>query len=335
MITSLSITNFKGIEQENLELRPLTVLTGLNSTGKSTCLQSILCTLYYSRPNASILLNDMGFDFQSVRNKNVNAKQVDIVVTREKEDLKLRMVREVTETTYRSDTKTDLETDIFYLNANRLAFSDIESLSEKYKIGIAGEYVFGTYELEKSNPVVKPLRCVSESDTLASHVNYWLSYILGLRFEMTTEKVLADKVKVLYKSNGLSDLSPRHLGVGVSYLAKVLIACLRAKPGDVLMIENPEIHLHPAAQSRLGHFFCYIVKAGIQLIIETHCEHMLNRIRYEIFEETYPDKDFILYYKRNMEDPFIRIVVDEFGDYTPSFPKGFFDATLNELLEIG
>lgn len=122
------------------------------------------------------------------------------------------------------------------------------------------------------------------SFTLAAQLNYWQSYILGLKLELKTEKRNEQTVEVKYNSDNIPGILPTQLGAGVSYLAKVLILCLRSNPGDVVMIENPEIHLHPAAQSRLGDFFAFIANAGIQLIIETHCDHLINKLQYLVFK---------------------------------------------------
>ena len=99
------------------------------------------------------------------------------------------------------------------------------------------------------------------SYTLSAQVNYWLSYILDIPTELQTERRLDDVVEVQYKSDGLGNISPFQLGAGVSYLTKMLIMCLRAKKNDVILIENPEIHLHPASQAKVGEFLAFIVLA--------------------------------------------------------------------------
>ena len=80
MIKKIFINNYKGIENTVLEFRPLTILTGLNSTGKSTCFQAILTALYYTSPIASILMDGMDFSFETLRNRNVNAKDLTIQI---------------------------------------------------------------------------------------------------------------------------------------------------------------------------------------------------------------------------------------------------------------
>ncbi|WP_044267648.1 AAA family ATPase [Bacteroides timonensis] len=333
MIRKIEIQNYKGIQNSILDIRPLTILTGLNSTGKSSCLQGILTALYNTAPNAGIILENYDFSFETLRNKNVNAKDLFVHITCDKGKIIYEQNANGIQS-HANDANVDLEKNLYYLCANRLGFSEMETISPKYKVGVSGEYVFGTFEMEKATPIEKDLVKSTESETLSFHFNWWLSYILNIKFEMQTERVTPNKVNVLYKSNDIPMLSPQQLGVGVSYLAKILIMCLRARKDDILMIENPEIHLHPAAQARLGEFFAYLVKAGIQLLIETHCEHLINRIQYEIYKQKINNENVILYYKKSIADPFETILFTETGKYSMDFPSGFFDATLDELLEM-
>ena len=281
---------------------------------------------------ASLLMDAMDFTFETLRNRNENAKELSIGITSEDGFILCKM--DTDNQTCDNPTDLDLEKNVFYLSANRLGFSEMEKISPKYKVGIAGEYLFGTFEQEKSNPVDDGLLMLDDSDTLSSHINYWLTYILGIKFEMQTEKLNPTNVKVVYKSDNLSNLSPQQLGVGVSYLVKTLIMCLRAKKGDLLMIENPELHLHPAAQARLGEFFTYIANAGIQVLLETHCEHLINKLQYQIFKNKFERDKTVVYYKRGITTPFETIRFTEGGKFEMPFPDGFFDATLEELLEI-
>lgn len=334
MIQQIIINNFRGIVLEDLELKPLTLLTGLNSTGKSTCFQAILTTLYHNGKNANILLSSYDLSFATNRNRNVNAKSIHIEV---KFDNNKHFNIHLHDEPAISETKgeVDLEDSIYYLSANRLAYDlNMEAFSPNFKVGIQGEYLFGTFESEKSNQLDASLIKDKESETLSAQLNWWLSYILGIKFEMQTEKITPNRVKVIYKSDDLPNLSPQQLGVGVSYLAKIIIMCLRAKKDDTLMLENPEIHLHPAAQSRLGEFFVFISNAGIQLLLETHCENLINKIQYEVYKNHIKNTDAILYYKGGITAPFQRLDFMGNGKFNMDFPEGFFDATLNEMLEM-
>lgn len=336
MIQQLIIKNFKGIEDETLDLKPLTLLTGLNSTGKSTCFQAILAALYYNGgANAGNLLASYDFSFILNRNRNVNAKWISIGVRRKQGNSINVDLFDDDSIIIDEDKTIDLENVVYYLSANRLAYdSEMEAVSPKYKIGLQGEYIFGTFEAEKSKALETSLIKDKHSDTLSAQLNWWLTYILGIKFELQTEKVTSNRVKIVYKSNDLPNLSPQQLGIGVSYLAKILIMCLRAKKGDVLMLENPEIHLHPAAQSRLGEFFVFISNAGIQLLIETHCENLINKIQFEVFKNHIVNTDAIVYYKGGITAPFQRLDFMGNGKFNLDFPEGFFDATLDEMLEM-
>ena len=115
---------------------------------------------------------------------------------------------------------------------------------------------------------------------------------------------------------------------------------IRAQPGDILLIENPEIHLHPGVQSRLGDFFPFLAKRGVQLFIETHCGHMFSRVRFEIYKKNIDSSLVAVLYKPSRDKPFQPIGINSRGhfmnceDAEIRFPGGFFDSTLKELLEI-
>lgn len=339
MIKKLTLKGFKGYADESLEFRPLTLLTGLNSTGKSSCFQAILYTLFYNgSKNAQALLSASGlmdFSFIGNRNRYTNAKQYSIKMETTIGRMSIEAYPKGASGISSSKDLFDLEREIYYLSANRLGYDpDLETVSLFYKVGLQGEFVFGTFDNEKSRALDSSLLRMRDSDTLSSQLNWWLNYILGISLEMETEKVTSSKVKFYFKSDGLPNIEPRSLGVGVSYLAKILITCLRAEQGDILMIENPEIHLHPAAQARLAEFFVMVANAGRQVLLETHSENILNKVRYSVFKGELDPKKALLYYKKGITEPFIRLTYSSNGRYDGEFPDGFYDATLYELLEM-
>lgn len=333
MIKKIEIKNYKCIADETITGFPLTIITGLNSTGKSSILQAILLLNKSFTKNGAIYLSKLPSGFSSIRNRYKNAKKVEICLTTDTETIGWRMSdEELPETDLVMEL--EIEKNLFYLSANRTGTEAISSVSGEVKSGTQGEYLLGTFEKEKSTPVIPGLVKNTQSSTLSSQLNYWLSYILEIKLEMSTELRTELDVQTTYKSDGIANLSPFQLGAGVGYLTKILILCLRARKNDVLLIENPEIHLHPAAQSRLGEFFAYIANAGIQLFIETHCEHLINRIRYEVYKKRLDVNDVGILYKESIRAPFLNISILPNGKYDKDFPAGFFDATLRELIEI-
>ncbi|MBO0565475.1 hypothetical protein EXQ38_04210 [Clostridium botulinum] len=81
------------------------------------------------------------------------------------------------------------------------------------------------------------------------------------------------------------------MGSGLSYLISIIIICLSLEENEALIIENPEIHLHPKAQSRLTEFFIFISKANRQLVIETHSDHFFNGVRVAIANGTISNEE--------------------------------------------
>lgn len=176
-----------------------------------------------------------------------------------------------------------------------------------------------------------------EDTTLRSQVAYWLNHILGTTVK--TENI-QDNIIVSYKGqDDIEYYSPLNTGFGTSMVFPILIACLTAKIGDTVMIENPEVHLHPKAQSKLADFFAFIAQKGVQIILETHCEHLIYKLCYNVNQGTI-DYDKVVFQYKEINKPFEAIYTDKKGRFVDEknnqrkFPTGFFDATLTEYLQI-
>ena len=75
------------------------------------------------------------------------------------------------------------------------------------------------------------------------------------------------------------------VGVGVSQVLPVLLLCLLAEPGTLVILEQPELHLHPRLETLLADFLLACARAGRQLLVETHSAHLVNRLRYHIAKD--------------------------------------------------
>jgi hypothetical protein len=129
-------------------------------------------------------------------------------------------------------------------------------------------------------------------------------------------------------------------GTGVSQLLPVLALCLRARPGSLVMIEQPELHLHPALQQRLGTFFAILSKTNRRLVIETHSEYIVTRLRREVAVGKILSSDLGLLFvnsKKSSSDcnvsSFKSALVSSSG-LVSSWPEGFFDFTSDDKLDI-
>jgi predicted ATPase len=132
----------------------------------------------------------------------------------------------------------------------------------------------------KSNLVLHP---GTSSRKLLDQTIAWESEI-SPRITMLPVKK-ADKVTIEYGYKGVGShnpttkLQPKNIGFGISYSLSIVVALLSAEPGALLIIENPEAHLHPRGQSKLAELIALTAKSGVQIFIESHSDHIFNGIR--------------------------------------------------------
>jgi len=124
---------------------------------------------------------------------------------------------------------------------------------------------------------------------------------------------------------------PSNVGFGITHVLPIITACVAAEKGRLLVIENPETHLHPAGQSLVGYFIALAATSGVQVVVETHSDHVLNGIRRAVRDHKIQADDVKIYFfhaetEDNGEtsshvDP---VVIDSKGRLT-EWPTGFFD----------
>jgi energy-coupling factor transporter ATP-binding protein EcfA2 len=126
------------------------------------------------------------------------------------------------------------------------------------------------------------------------------------------------------------------VGQGVSQILPVLVAGLHLGEGSVLIVEEPEIHLHPRAQAELGDFFLTLHEKGVQSIIETHSEYLVLRLLQHVASGSIsPDQVSLNYvYARGDQKEVKRLHVDSQGRFVDEWPEGFFPERLEEAKEL-
>lgn len=337
MIEKVKIEGFKSIKSQEFDFKGLTVLTGLNSTGKSSVIQSLLLLSHFNSSSSELKEYVKKFlAFKDVRNRYENAREIKINVLAKDISSTLSIKRDENWIIDNKEDVFNFEENLFYISSNRIGQEDIAKYDEDIKFGTNGKYLFGYFEQHKKDT----LSVNGEDSTLETELSYWLKYILDIDLILRTTKITANDVKVTFISDGLDDLSPFNLGAGNSYLAKILIMGLACKEGHILIIENPEIHLHPKAQAKLADFFVLLENIGMQVIIETHSEHLINKLRYNVYKKKLESTDIVIYYKPSIQGEFEKISINPNGHFVDdkkneiTFPTGFFDSTLSELLEI-
>jgi predicted ATPase len=131
--------------------------------------------------------------------------------------------------------------------------------------------------------------------------------------------------------------APHNVGFGVSYVLPVIVALIGAHPGEIVILDNPEAHLHPHAQAVLGRICARVASAGVQVIVETHCDHRLNGIRVAAHHgDIQRDSVVVHFFNRLAADgrPQVQEVRLGPGERYTVRPELFFDETERQLREL-
>lgn len=176
--------------------------------------------------------------------------------------------------------------------------------------------------------------------TVNDVLNFWMTKMFGPS-AATVSYIEAANLYALAISTeqkgGKAMFKPTNVGFGYSYALPILIAGLTARKGTILVVENPEAHLHPSAQSMITKFLCLVANCGVQVFVETHSEHILNALRVMVVQKNVKPQDInVMYFDRGLDNYFESITIEENGKLD-HWPVNFFDQAekdLNVLLGI-
>ena len=124
---------------------------------------------------------------------------------------------------------------------------------------------------------------------------------------------------------------PVHTGFGVTQVLPIIVAALSADEQGLLLVENPEVHLHPAGQAMMGEFLAEVAASGVQVILETHSDHVLNGVRRAVKKKTLPPENVALHFFRPRQDAEKQRVAQvespslDIDGNIDNWPDGFFD----------
>ena len=364
MIESLYLKNFKCFRDQRLPLGGLTVLAGLNGAGKSSVIQAILALHQWwegqqgsPSPWRGSLVNlgsfrdvlHEGSDDDTCR---IDAKFSDGATVYYEQ----RRVHGGGQTAQSSRDRTDAyPRDLFYLSADRLGprptlpYMDGER-GQATPLGKRGEHVLWYLSRLGGVPVAPAVRHPDETkNTLTNQTNAWLGEVspgAALEVRLIPE---ADCAVASYRYERPADVPSRpfrggNVGFGVSYALPPIVALLapkrdRSDPREhLVIIENPEAHIHPAGQTSMAELAARAAASGSQVILETHSDHVLNGVRLAVAEGILkPDQVVIHYFERTGLD--VRVTTPMLTDTgrLDVWPEGFFDQherNLSRLISI-
>lgn len=291
MIKKLVVDNLKSINHAELLCANLNLLVGTNSSGKSTVLQALLLFA-----QATSLSQGLSGTFVSLgtydesKCRYSGKHDIEVSILDEKDvTIKLQYRKfedkyglKISPSEYKDILKDGLDIDkrnIQYLSCHRIGPQNLyeKNMDMTELIGIDGRFAISYLNTHAAEPLNVNM-CRNQQDfTLLGQVNWWLKYIVDVEIE-TEEIVGTDMIKVSYSTGGIR-VRPQNIGSGISYLISVIITCLTSPDASIIVVENPEIHLHPTAQSRVCDFLYFISKNNRQLFVETHSDHIFNGFR--------------------------------------------------------
>ena len=207
-------------------------------------------------------------------------------------------------------------------------------------LGLRGEFTAAVLQSLGDKPVHTPLPDGNHDDVpLIEAVTRWAIH-LELVETVEVADLAALGLTINVRPSGLDRTVPLpSVGVGVSQLLPVLVLCLLADPGSLILLEQPELHLHPGLQQRLADFLIAMTRSGRQLIVETHSEYMVSRIRRRVAadpEDKLRSRIKIVFAERDRASGFTAyrdIDLSPYGDIN-NWPTGFFDQAAEEEREI-
>jgi hypothetical protein len=171
--------------------------------------------------------------------------------------------------------------------------------------------------------------------TLEQRLAHWLKE-MGIIESFSIQQIGQNRkdYEVLVSKTGQSpEVRITDVGFGLSQVLPVIVMCYYVDEGSVLLLEQPELHLHPSAQAWLADIFIDVVNnRGVQIIVESHSEHFLRRLQRRIAEEEIESDKAALYFCsiENSASKTERLDIDMFGDIK-NWPKDFFGDEMGEL----
>ncbi len=374
MIHQIHLNNFKCFQNLVLPLNRLTVLSGGNSVGKSSVVQSLLLLRQTAdqlrqiagtfqgnsdiRPALRVKLNDeyrlnLG-NSTTLTNADIESETVTLGISGKDPEtvrsilcdfeastttpttsvLCVKGIEALGAALARGSSFSIFQQEFHYLIAERVGPRNLQPMADHAFIstGFAGEFTaFAISQAEAANRIVaKPLQLGADSGLFRVQLEAWMGRLVPGTQIFTRSYPELNRVQMTIGRRGATvpPLPPANTGFGISYTLPIVVSGLLAAPGSMLIVENPEAHLHPAAQTAIGIFLASVAATGVQVLVETHSENVLNGVRLAVLQDIIPHEDahfLFLSLDESATQPVLsRIMMNKAAELT-SWPLGFFD----------
>jgi predicted ATPase len=218
-----------------------------------------------------------------------------------------------------------------YITAERIGPREFYPLEERQNasvVGPAGEHAISLLYLGRDKKVLEKIEVQEIPPTRLRQVEARMqAFFPGCG--LIVEKVpRVNAVTLGLRTSDDTDFHrPVNVGFGLTQVLPIIVAALSAGKGDILLIENPEVHLHPAGQALMGQFLADVARAGIQVVIETHSDHILNGIRRAVRAKRLTPEQVALHFFKPRSAKQAQVItpqMDSSGNIDV-WPEGFFD----------
>ncbi len=315
MISKLNIQNYKSHLNSEIDFKPLTVFTGKNGAGKSSIIQSLLLLrqsyLENSEFKEGLILNEDLVEIGRVKdawtyfaaddfisfglefNKIINCYTKFLIDTENRQSDYSVLDKK------NSDISADIKKESLFVENLRFQYIATEHIgpteTHKRSTRIAetkgqishkkGQAEYAIHVLNANrNKKIANLELQHESiafTDLFENVNAWLGEISEGVTAVIVDNL--DSFKLSFQFNtadnlNTSEFKPQNVGFGISYALPVVLALLATPADGLVLLENPEAHIHPSGQAKLAELIAITAQTGVQVVLETHSDHLINGI---------------------------------------------------------
>ena len=365
MLNQLDLSKFKCFELLRLPLGPLTLLCGTNASGKSSVLQSIALlhqTMRDHEWSTRLILNgsltklgtvtdvvdqltgrgsfDIGLSDQDITcrwkfsgDRQDMSLKVDCVQTGDivhDDPAELRFLLPV-DAPPASVSLASRVRDLTYITAEREGPRETYPLEDQNAVrvvGPQGQNAISVLYRGRDEHIATELMVEDTAPTLLHQLGARLaSFFFGCAIDVQQVPNANAVTLGIRTSNDTGFLRPVHCGFGITQVLPIIVATLSLTKGSIMLIENPEVHLHPAGQALMGQLLAEAAHSGIQTIVETHSDHVLNGIRRSVKSEHILAEEVVIHFLRQRSPDATQVLsptLDRSGNIDV-WPEGFFD----------
>lgn len=380
MLEKLGISQFKCIDAFEEPLSALTLLTGLNASGKSSVIQALALlhqTVVDHEWSKRIHLNGSSIRLGSmydVINRETGGRGFEVMISKtnwrvnwtfesedrnrdlagyienlilevdgssqtwRRSDLERLEVRRLIPTTFHDSHQYVFESmqealeNVTYIGAERVGPREVYDIFNPTRfpdVGSRGEKTAWILEELGGDQISPGMALPGVATLVRPTVEAWMSQLFP-GFKLQIKRVDSTNLLTMgLRTQPKGDFfRPSNVGFGLTQVLPVITACIAAKAGATILIENPEIHLHPAAQSQIGLFLGIAAASGIQVIVESHSDHVLNGIRRAVRDQRLPHHATAIFFfgdRPEAEEGKVTPVSINSDGQLGNWPPGFFD----------